>query len=61
MHAVSITPHAPCVRCQCPRMNRACGVNDPACNVHAVSLTPHAYTVENFESLREFDIFQKRL
>jgi hypothetical protein len=43
MHAVSLTPHARCMRCHWYRMHGACGVIDTACTVHAVSLTPHAH------------------
>jgi hypothetical protein len=54
MHAVSMRPHAPCMRyqwyrlhtcmqCQWYCMNRACGINDTACTMHAVSMTPHAF------------------
>jgi hypothetical protein len=31
MHVVSITLHAPCMRCQWYRMHRASGINDTAC------------------------------
>jgi hypothetical protein len=30
VHAVSLTPHAPCMPCQRPRMHLACYVNDTA-------------------------------
>jgi hypothetical protein len=47
LHAVSMTPHALCTasmtRCQWPRMNRECVVNDPACTMHASSMTPQGY------------------
>jgi hypothetical protein len=42
MLAVSVTPHAPCMRCHWYRMQGACGIIDTACTVHAMSLTAHA-------------------
>jgi hypothetical protein len=31
LHAVSMTPYAPCMRCQWYRMHRACGIIDTTC------------------------------
>jgi hypothetical protein len=45
VHAVSMIPHASCLRYQRHRMHRACGINDTACIVHAVSMTPHAFLI----------------
>jgi hypothetical protein len=42
MHAVSMTPHARCMRWHWCQMNDAFGVIDTTWTVHAVSLTPHA-------------------
>jgi hypothetical protein len=40
LHAMSLTPHVPCMQCQRHCMDHACSVNDTACSMHPVSITP---------------------
>jgi hypothetical protein len=54
VHAVSMSPHASCMRFHWPHIHRACGFIDPTFTVHVVS-------IENFDLLRQFEFMCKRL
>jgi hypothetical protein len=67
MHAVLMTPHAPCMRYQWYRMHRACSINDTGCTInflhnfekwksYAKQKQWHRMHFKKFEYLRKFEL-----